>query len=195
MHMWQEITELLEWAVGLGRGSHELHTGQMVLRGVLVYGIAVLAIRLGHKRFMARNSTIDLVLAIMLGSVFSRAITGQSPLVPTVAAAAGLVGVHWLLSAASFRSAALAELVKGHGRTLIKDGQLQQDQMRQAHINVSDLVEAVRLKAATEDLGTILLARVERNGEISVMRKEKNPQVIEVAVDAGVQKVRIELSA
>jgi uncharacterized membrane protein YcaP (DUF421 family) len=111
-----------------------------------------------------------------------------------VSAVVTLVAVHWVLSALCCRSHALGNLVKGHTRLLISQGQVHWDNLRQSHISEHDLLELLRLNANLDDPSKVERAYKERSGDIGVVKRDDPPQVVEVAVQPGVQIVRIELS-
>jgi uncharacterized membrane protein YcaP (DUF421 family) len=46
---------------------------------------------------MGKAPAFDMMLGIMVGSIVSRAITGNAPLVPTLAATATLIALHSVL--------------------------------------------------------------------------------------------------
>lgn len=62
----------------LGIDADTLNPGQMAMRAVLTFVVAVVIVRLGHKRLFGKGTASDLVVAIMIGSVLSRAITNTS---------------------------------------------------------------------------------------------------------------------
>jgi uncharacterized membrane protein YcaP (DUF421 family) len=113
----------------------------MTLRAVVVYVVTVLMVRLGKKRFMGQSTAFDVILGIMLGSVVSRAITGNAPFFPALAAAAVLLAMHWLLSALASRSHRFGEAVKGKSRLLVRDGVIERQALRRAHMSERDLWE------------------------------------------------------
>ena len=88
------IGDWLQIVLGLGLEGKELGALQMGSRAILVYAVTLIIVRLGKKRFMGRASAFDVIIGVVLGSVVSRAITGTSPLVPALAAAAVLVIMH-----------------------------------------------------------------------------------------------------
>src|ERR671939_422084 len=135
------IEAALRLALGLGAEGKELGVIQMAVRAVVVYVVTVLMVRLGKKRFMGQSTAFDVILGIMLGSVVSRAITGNAPFLPAMAAAAVLLAMHWLFSALAFRSHVFGEAIKGEPRVLIRDGTIDHEAMRQAHIREHDLWE------------------------------------------------------
>jgi uncharacterized membrane protein YcaP (DUF421 family) len=179
----------------LGQGSAPIDVGvvQMLLRTVLVYAFTLAIVRVGSQRLLAKASIFDVIVAIMLGSIMSRAINGSAPLVPTLLAGVGLLAVHWLLAVAAYHTDWLGSLVKGDRILLIKDGKIQQEGMRRASITDHDLRQALRTETHQTDPSRVEVAYLERSGKISVVLDKHEPRVVDVSVAAGVQRVRIEL--
>ena len=163
------------------------------VRTVAVYLFALAAVRLGSKRFLSQASAFDVIVAIMLGSIMSRAVTGAAALWPALLSGALLIAVHWLLAALAYRLDWLGPLVKGRPTLLLRDGQLDREAMRHSGVSEHDIEQAVRLKAGETDLSRVREARLERGGSISVVTAERRPTVLDVRVEAGVQTVRIRL--
>ncbi len=143
-----EIEGLLRMVLGLGLESRDITVLQMALRAAVVYVVTVVIVRLGKKRFMGRATAFDVILGIMLGSVVSRAITGNAPLGPALAAAAVLVAMHWLFSAVALRWHGFGQAIKGEPRLLIEKGKVDERAMRKAHMSDKDLWEACGGKAS-----------------------------------------------
>jgi uncharacterized membrane protein YcaP (DUF421 family) len=142
------------------------------VRAVVVFLIAVLYVRLGGKRIFDKNSAFDIVAAIMLGSILSRAITDSAPFLPTLVAGAFMVATHRFLAFLSYRSNWLGDQIKGIKTTLVKDGQLQEKNMRSSHITEQDLMSAARSQAQITRLEDIKEAYLERSGDISIIPKD-----------------------
>jgi len=162
----------LSWALGLELESKELTIWQTSLRAIVVFIVAIVLIRLGNKRFMGKSTALDVMLGIVFGSVISRAITGNAPFFPTLAASLMLVLMHWLLSTIAFHSHRFGTLVKGHERTLVQDGEIQWHTMKKAHISKHDLQEALRTSGKFADVSNVQSAYLERNGEISIILRD-----------------------
>ncbi|WFE76547.1 DUF421 domain-containing protein [Roseinatronobacter sp. S2] len=169
--MMEDIWSTISWSLGLNEA--DLETRHMALRAVVVFIFSVVIVRLGKKRFIGENTAFDVILGVMLGSIISRAITGQSPFVPTLTAAVVIVALHWLFSQIAVRWDAFGMLVKGSTRVLVKDGVADWKAMKRGNISQNDLLEALRLKARISDWNEVKEARLERNGEISVILKQK----------------------
>lgn len=186
------MTETLKDLLEPNQSGFDLNILQMMLRAALVYIIAIGMVRFGSKRFMGRNATFDLILGIMLGSVLSRGITGQSPFWPTMAAGAVLMVMHWLIAAVACRWNWFSPLVKGRARLLVNEGAVMEKAMRRSHLGKHDLEEAMRLTGVTS-VKQVREAHLERNGNISIVTYPSKAKTVEVAVAAGVQTVRIEV--
>ena len=186
------IAAALRLALGLGTQGKELGMGQMALRAVVVYVATVLMVRLGKKRFMGQSTAFDVILGIMLGSIVSRAITGNAPFVPALGAAAVLLAMHWLFSALAFSSHSFGKAIKGEPRVLVRDGTVAREDMRQAHMSEGDLWEDLRGEGVSR-LEQVAEARLERSGKLSVIKARPEPKVVEIVVADGVQTVRVEL--
>jgi uncharacterized membrane protein YcaP (DUF421 family) len=74
----------------IGLGSDDLTVWQMSLRAFIIYVTAILLVKIGEKRFMGKNTAFDMILGIILGSVLSRAVTGNALFLQTVGASATL---------------------------------------------------------------------------------------------------------
>ena len=171
--MFEQARSLLDSALGLGLEGKDINVWQMSLRAVVVFTAAIALVRLGNQRFMGKSTALDVMLGIVFGAVVSRAITGNAPFFPTLAAGLVLVILHWMLSAIAFRSHRFGVLVKGKDLLLVREGEILWENMRRAHITRADLEEAMRQHGKTPDLGQIGAAHLERNGEISILPKKE----------------------
>ena len=188
-----QIENMFRLVLGLGLEGKDLSVPQMALRAVVVYVVTVLIVRLGKKRFMGRATAFDVILGIMLGSIVSRAVTGNAPFFPALIASGVLVAMHWLFSFIALRWHGFGAAVKGRPQLLVQDSQIKQQAMREAHMTEHDLWEDLRGKSVSR-LEEVAEARLERNGSLSVIKAQHEPKVVEIAVAEGVQTVRIELA-
>ncbi len=179
----------------LGTEAKDLKFWQTMIRAFIIYVLALVAIRIGKKRLLGRNTAFDVILGVILGSVFGRAINGTAPFLGTVTAGFSLVLLHWLFAAIAVRAHVFGNLIKGKPTVLIKDGEIKRDVLKNHDLSERDLQESMRLQAKTENPSEIQLATLERNGNISFLTKEKQkqPKIVEIEVREGVQKVRIEI--
>lgn len=158
--------------LGLNLQAHEIGFGQMVARGVVVFILALGMVRISAKRFLGRKTAFDFILAIMLGSILSRAINGSAPFFPTLVTGFALILIHRVLAALAFRYHWVGELVKGGEDVLIENGEVQEDALRRHFLTKRDLMEDLRLKSC-ENPSEVKIARVERSGDVSVIRLDR----------------------
>jgi uncharacterized membrane protein YcaP (DUF421 family) len=184
------LLSFLSDALGLQDGDASLV--QTALRAVVVYLAALLMVRWGEKRFMGKSTAFDVILGVILGSVVSRGVNGSGGLLPSLAAGGVLVAMHWAFASIAFRSDGFGNLVKGRTRVLVRDGRIDWDEMRRAHMSRDDLLGALRLEGVRgpEDARE---ARLERSGEVSVLKAKDEPRVVEARLEDGTLTIRVKL--
>ncbi|WP_445500669.1 DUF421 domain-containing protein [Microvirga sp. G4-2] len=188
-----QVEEIVRVALGLGLESRDINVLQMGLRAAIVYVVTVLMVRLAKKRFMGRATAFDVILGIMIGSIVSRAVTGNAPFLPALAATAVLLGMHWLFSGIAMRWHGFGTVIKDKSRVLVCNGDVDTSALRVTHMTEHDLWEDLRGKGISR-LEQVEEARLERSGNLSVIKAHTGAKVKEVTVQDGVQTVRIEIS-
>lgn len=157
--------------LGLGAEAKDLTFIQISLRGVIVFLATLIMVRLGHKRSLARKSSFDAVLIVILASFLARAINGSSPLFATIGAGFVIVLLNRVLALIAYHSHSFGILIKGRPEIIVEDGNLILSSMQRNHISTHDLQEDLRLDAHLEDISGVRVARVERSGDISFIKK------------------------
>jgi uncharacterized membrane protein YcaP (DUF421 family) len=154
---------------GEGRNLSPL---QMGMRSVVVFVIALVLIRVSGRRSFGQRSPFDSVVVILLGATLSRAIVGASPFVGTVVSSFVIVLCHRLLALACTHSRRFERLVAGVEREVFRDGTFDAREMDAALITATDVHESVRQKTGSGSMDNVAAAILERNGDISVIRKK-----------------------
>jgi uncharacterized membrane protein YcaP (DUF421 family) len=162
----------MEWIKMIFGEGKDLTWFQMSSRSIVIFFIALVLIRIAGIRTFGKKSALDNVIIIMLGSILSRAVVGASPFVPTVVACLAFVLVHWVLAWLSLYSDAVGRFVKGEKHSLYAGGRLNEKNMRRSRISDKDLEEGLRLKINDDSLEEVEEIFIERNGEISVIKKK-----------------------
>ena len=157
--------------LGLGAEPKDLTFIQISLRGVVVFIVTLIMVRLGHKRSLSRKTAFDAVLLVILASVLSRAINGGAAFFATLGGGLVLVLLHRLLAFIAFHSHSFGCLIKGLPEVIIEDGNLVFRTMRRNHISTHDVEEDMRLSLRDDDISKVKKARVERSGDISFIKK------------------------
>src|SRR6476469_3324232 len=161
----------LETLLGLAVEPKDLTFTQISLRGIIVFLVTLATVRLGHKRSLSRKTPFDAVLLVILASVLSRAINGSAAFFATLGGGVVLVLLHHLFAVLTFYSHRFGILVKGRPDVVVRDGQCDVPVMWRNHVSTHDLDEDMRLSVHVDDLSNIRVARVERSGDISFIKK------------------------
>jgi uncharacterized membrane protein YcaP (DUF421 family) len=187
-----QVEEIVRAALGLGLESRDINVPQMGLRAAIVYVVTVLMVRVAKKRFMGRATAFDVILGVMIGSIVSRAVTGNAPFLPALTATAVLLAMHWLFSGIAMRWHGFGTVIKDKSRVLVRKGDVDTSAMRATHMTEHDLWEDLRGKGIAR-LEQVEEARLERSGNLSVIKREPGPKIVDVRVQDGVQTIRIEI--
>ena len=159
--------------LGIGLEAKDLSFLQVSLRGIIVFLVALVMVRLADKRFLAKMSAFDAILGFVLASMLARAINGSAPFFPTLGGGFVLVGMHRLIGSLAFRSDHVGRWVKGGTEVLVRHGRMNRNAMRANKISEADLLEEARLNGQVADPDKIEIATLERNGQVSII-PEKN---------------------
>jgi uncharacterized membrane protein YcaP (DUF421 family) len=165
------LWNLFETFLGLGVEPKDLTFVQISLRGIIVFLATLAMVRLGHKRSLSHKTPFDAVLLVILASVLSRAINGSAAFFATIGGGVVLVLLHRLFAYLAYYSHRFGILVKGKPDVIVRDGECDFRMMRRNHVSIHDLEEDMRLDAHIDDVSRIRLARVERSGDISFIKK------------------------
>jgi len=160
-----------ETALGLGVEPKDLTFSQISLRGIIVFLVTLITMRLGHKRSLSRKTPFDAVLLVILAAVLSRAINGSAAFFATLGGGVVLMIIHRLFAHLAYYSHAFGILVKGKPDVIVRDGECDYDMMLRNHVSVHDLQEDMHLNGQIEDISEVRMARVERSGDISFIKK------------------------
>jgi uncharacterized membrane protein YcaP (DUF421 family) len=163
---------ILHDVLGEGVEAQHLTILQVSLRAVVVFFAALCIVRLASKRSFAKKTAFDLILGVILASMLGRAINGSEQLIPTICAGMVVALLHRGLAKLAFYSPRISHLVKGSTDTLIENGEVNRGVMEKHRIGDDDLMEDLRL-SGVEYPKEVKLARLERSGDVSVIKKEE----------------------
>ncbi|HET7850566.1 MAG TPA: YetF domain-containing protein [Pseudolabrys sp.] len=150
--------------------AEQLSVFQVCVRAFVVYIVLIAYVRFGKKRFLGEATAFDAILVIVIGSVSSRAISGNAPFVASLAAALVLILMHWIISYFTENSKTLGAITKGHDTLIIRNGVVDRKGMRKTHMSDDDLAEDLRQQGVKHP-GEVEEARLERSGKLSVIKK------------------------
>ncbi|MGI8543732.1 MAG: DUF421 domain-containing protein [Aridibacter sp.] len=192
--MFEQITDFFYWAIGSDQDYVKLSILQMILRTIIVYGVALGLIRLGKRRFLGSYTSFDILMGFVIGSILSRTITGREDFFNTIIVIGTLMALHYVISYITYYSSNVSDVIKKNERQLVKDGELDRQAMQDSKLGDNDLLQALRQKGSVQKLEEVEAAFLERDGSITVIPKKADPKVLKVEVEEGVQTVKIIIS-
>lgn len=153
-----------------GEGK-DLNALQMSSRGLVVFFIALLLIRISGRRSFGLRTPLDNIIVIVLGAILSRAVVGASAFVPVIICCLIIVILHrtfgWLIATGKH----FGRMMEGNKMLLYENGRFKRDEMKKALVCEEDLMQGIRKSALTEDMAQIDKVYMERNGDISAIKK------------------------
>jgi uncharacterized membrane protein YcaP (DUF421 family) len=161
--------ELIEILFGHGK---DLNVLQMCCRSLVVFIICLILIRVSGRRSFGLRTPLDNIIVILLGALLSRPVVGASPFIPVIAASLILVLLHRVLAWWTMTSYKVQKLVEGDKICLYKNGRFIDNKLKDALVCKEDVLQGVRKPALTEDISKIEVIYMERNGEISPIKKD-----------------------
>lgn len=139
-----------------------------VLRGVVVYLMVTVLMRMSGKRAMGQFTPFDLILVILIGNTVQNGINGgDNSLTGAFIMASTLIGLNYIAAWGSSRSLRFRYLMEGKPTLLAKDGEVYWPVLRQQLIGQTDFITAMRLAGCNSEKD-IKRAVLEPNGHIMI---------------------------
>ena len=172
--MLDNIEEFWSDLLGLSASPSNITTSAICWRTVVISFVAIVLLRVTGRRTFASSSALETIVKFMLGGLLSRAIAAAGPFGATIAAATTLVVVHRLIAYATYFIPPLGRLIKGEPSILAEGNHIHYDELRLASFSEQAMRAAVRAAANLDDLSEAKTVRLEHDGSISVVKKEKD---------------------
>lgn len=143
---------------------------QECTRAVLIsiYGWGL--IRLLGRRVFGRWSSLDIVVALVIGSNLSRALTGNASLWGTLAATTVLFIIHHVVAVACACQPSISHFAEGRAITLMRSGEWRESVRKLQGISEADINESLRQNGLTE-AERVEAIMLEPSGKMTVLKK------------------------
>lgn len=162
----------MDWITQLFGQGKDLTVLQMSMRGIIVFIIALLLVRVSGRRSFGLHTPLDNIITILLGAILSRSVVGASPFLPVIICCLVIVLLHRILGSIVSRSEAFSKILEGDKMLLFKEGQFIEKNMKKAQVCKENIMQGIRESALTDDLNKIDRVYIEKNGAISVIKKQ-----------------------
>ncbi|SDY72135.1 Uncharacterized membrane protein YcaP, DUF421 family [Modestobacter sp. DSM 44400] len=149
-------------------------------RAALMYGTALVALRLAQRRTLAQWTIIDFAAAVASGAIIGRTAVADSQSYATGAVALlTIVAAHRLASLLRFQPL-LGKLIDYRVRVLVADGQVRRGQLRRCGLTDNDLYAELRQRGVF-DVRQLQYVLYEGKGGLTVVPRQTPPPVPLVA--------------
>ena len=155
-------------------------------RTIILYLLIIVGVRLMGKRQVGELEPSELVLSLLIADLAS--VPMQDLSIPLHAGAIpilALLSLTMILSVLTMKSVRFRNLLCGSPSIIIRDGQIDQKEMRRNRLTVDELLEELRSHGCVEPSG-VKYAILETNGLLSVLpyANQKPPTVEQLHLDS-----------
>lgn len=163
----------------------------IIIRSIIIYLFIIFSVRVTGKRQIGELKPHELVITILISAVATIPLQEISiPLTNSLLPIMVFVSLEIIGSALSMKSIRLRNLLQGKPVFIIKDGILQQKQMRRLRFTMDDIIDALRQEGIF-DISTVENAIVETNGSLSVQQKSDSAPITPEYMKKGEQKAQM----
>lgn len=147
------------------------------LRAIILYALIIFSVRLMGKRQIGELQPSELVITILVSNIATLPIEDSSvPMLMGIVPILTLVCLDILMSWLTLKNRRLRRIVSGTPKVIIRDGIIDQEQLKILRFSIDDLMEAIH-EYNIFDISEVQFAVVETTGKISVYQKFQSQTV------------------
>lgn len=162
-------------------------------RTVLFYFLILFVMRVMGKREVGELGVIDIVVFIIIAEVAAFALDSpDEKLIEAIVPILILVAIQLVSSYMSLKSKAFRDLVDGDPSTIIRDGEIMEDEMRRQRYNLDDLFQQLR-EQKVGSIRDVTYAFLEPSGNLSVFTKNDTQPALSLISDGIIQHRHLSL--
>jgi uncharacterized membrane protein YcaP (DUF421 family) len=159
------------YKIFFGSGINVLHIGAIIFRTAFMFIYTILNVRLMDKRSMGLLTPFEIIIIIALGSAVSDPMFYRDiPLLHGMIVISTVVFIERIITKITVKSIVFERMLNGEPTLLIKNGQLQKQEMEQQNITKDELYSMLRLRGL-KSISDIERAYLEPSGSLSIIRK------------------------
>ena len=148
---------------------------ELFLRGSAIYWFIFLLFRIVLRRDTGSLAMADVLLLVLIADAAQNAMAGgYQSVADGFVLIATIAGWNLLLDWLTFRFEAMRKLLEPRPLLLVRDGRLQQHNLRRQFVSRDELMAKLR-EHGVQHLSEIKAAYMESGGEISVLKREPAP--------------------
>jgi uncharacterized membrane protein YcaP (DUF421 family) len=146
----------------------------LVLRAVAVFAFVLILTRVIGRRELASLAPIDLILLIILGDALQQGLTQDDYSVTGAFLVVGTLAILQVFTSwVTYRFPFTRRVLEGEPLIVVEDGKPIERNLKRERLTVEELAESARLQEIAS-LAEVRWAVLERNGEVSFIKKSNN---------------------
>ncbi len=143
----------------------------IAIRAFLLYILIIFSLRLMGKRQLGELQPSELVVTILVSNIATLPIENpEIPMIMGVVPIITLVCIDVLISWIMLKSQGFRKIVSGSPRIIIRDGKVDQNELKNLRFTIDDLMEALH-ELSIFDVREVQYAIVETNGKVNIYQK------------------------
>jgi len=156
---------------------------EILFRTVFLYIFILIVFRLMGKREVGELSIMDLVVFVLIGECVAFALEDvDTKVFPKVFPIIILLIIQYVNSLITLKSKKMRDLIDGDPSLIIRDGIINQEEMRKQRYNLDDLFQQMR-EERIPSVQQIAYAFLEPSGKLSIFLKSDDQLVLPLIVD------------
>jgi uncharacterized membrane protein YcaP (DUF421 family) len=146
-----------------------------VVRALVMYGFLLMLFRIAGQRSIAKITTFDFVLLLVIGEATTNALIGEDYSMTTAfLVIVTIVAADIALSLAKRKWKRVDMLLDSMPVVIVDDGKPLRDRMARERVDEDDIMTAAREAHGLMRMDEIRYAVLERNGAISIVPRERS---------------------
>lgn len=142
---------------------------EFIVRGVVVYTVLLLIIRLSGKRTVGQFTPFDLLVVMLLSEAVSNSLSGgDESLLGGLLIAFTLIVLNLTVAYTTSHSKRMTDLIDGAAVLIGRDGKIFSKVLKDQRVGVNDVEQALR--EANCELSEMKCAFLESDGTISIFK-------------------------
>lgn len=156
---------------------------EIFFRTVFLYIFILVVFRLMGKREVGELSIMDLVVFVLIAECVAFALEDvDKPVIQNVFPIIILLVIQYINSLFTLKSKKIRDVIDGDPSLIIRDGVIDQEEMRKQRYNLDDLFQQMR-EERVPSVQQIDYAFLEPSGKLSIFLKSDDPLVLALIVD------------
>lgn len=162
-------------------------------RTVFLYILILFVLRIMGKREVGELSVIDVVVFVIMAEVAAFALDSpDKKMIMSIVPIIILLLIQVLSSFFSLKSKKFRDLVDGDPSVIIRDGIIQESEMRRQRYNLDDLFQQLR-EQQIGSVQEVSFAFLEPSGNLSVFKYEDTQPVLALITDGVIQSRHVNI--